>query len=66
MGRISKYTIEEKIKACLDYINGHGSSESIAFNLGTYYEVIRIWYLKYKEYGTDAFIENYTNKSYTR
>ena len=66
MGRKSKFTPEQKNKACLDYINGYGSFENIALNLGVHREVVRIWYLKYKEYGPDAFIENDTNKSYTQ
>ena len=66
MGRKSKFTLEQKNKACLDYINGLGSFESIALNLGTHLEVVRRWYLKYKEYGSDAFIEHDTNKSYTQ
>ncbi len=51
MGRKLKYSKEEKIKACLDYENGHISFKSIALSIGTTKEFVRRWYLKYKEHG---------------
>lgn len=65
MGRKSKYTIEQKIKACEDYSKGKGSFCSIAFDLGTTHAVVSQWNTIYKEYGKDAFAERHTNNAYT-
>ena len=65
MGRKSKYTIEEKINACEEYLENKASFFTIGEKLGTTREVVRRWYLKYKEYGACAFNESNTNKSYS-
>lgn len=66
MGRKSKFSEEAKIKACEDYEKGKGSFASIAGEIGTTKETIRIWYLKYKEYGPDVFETSNRNRSYTK
>ena len=65
MTRKTKHTIEQKIQACEDYLNGKGSLESIALDLGIYYSTIRKWLSRYKIYGSNAFDESGINKSYT-
>lgn len=66
MGRKSKYSEEDKIKACNDYQNGEGSFSSIAERLGTSPSTIRCWYYSYLENGPNAFAYSSRNKSYTK
>lgn len=65
MGRKSKFTSKQKIETCEKYINGHGSTYSIANELGISYESFRRWVLKYKNNGKGSFEESNTNKSYS-
>ena len=37
MGRKSKFTLEQKNKACLDYINGYDSFENIDIKINICY-----------------------------
>ena len=65
MGRKSRFTPKQKIEACEKYINGRGSTYSIADELGIAYESFRRWLLKYKNNGKDCFEESNTNNSYS-
>ena len=66
MGRKPKYSKEVKIKACKDYERGHVSFRSISKLIGTTKEVVRRWYLKYKEHGPNAFEASNKNRSYSK
>lgn len=66
MGRKLKYSKEVKMKACLDYENGHISFQSIALYIGTTKEVVRRWYLIYKEHGPSVFELSNRNSSYSK
>lgn len=66
MGRKSKYSKEVKIKACRDYENGNISFQGIAEYVGTTKEVVRRWYLIYKEHGSSVFETSNRNSSYSK
>lgn len=66
MGRKSKYSSELKIKACRDYDNGNISFIGIANEIGTTKEVVRRWYLRYKEHGPSIFEASNRNRSYSK
>lgn len=55
MGRKPKYSKEIKIKVCKDYEKGYASFKRIADEIGSTTEVVRQWYLRYKEHGASAF-----------
>lgn len=58
MSRRRKYTIETKIKACEDYLNGIRSPSQICQDLGLgkcQYMTLYRWVDKYKVYGASAF-----------
>lgn len=66
MGRKPKVTKEVKIQACLDYMNGVGSCESIGGVIGVHKETVRSWYKKYLEHGSNAFNTDNKNQSYSK
>lgn len=66
MGRKAKYTYEIKLKACMDYEKGNFSFNDIAKLLGTAKEVVRRWYLKYKEHGSDALKTSNKQRLYSK
>jgi transposase-like protein len=66
VGRKPKFSKEVKIEACERYINGHGSFESIAKEVGCNRERLRQWYLKYRIHGPMAFDPNKTNRTYRK
>ncbi|MBQ1899925.1 MAG: transposase [Erysipelotrichaceae bacterium] len=69
MGRKAKYTPEQKVQACEDYLSGKKSAIQIArdLNMGKHGKVrVREWVKKYKAYGASAFEETHTNKSYSK
>lgn len=66
MGRKPKYSKEVKFQACKDYENGNASFYSIADEIGTRKEVVRQWYLKYKEHRPSVFETSSTNRSYSK
>jgi len=66
MGRKPKFSIEVKIKACKDYENGSVSFKGIANEIGSTKEVVRRWYLKYKEHGPNVFETSTRNRSYSK
>jgi len=66
MGRKAKYSKEVKIKACKDYEKGHISFQGISDEIGTTNEVVRQWYLRYKEHGPNALDTSSRNQSYSK
>ncbi|WMJ78884.1 MULTISPECIES: transposase [unclassified Sedimentibacter] len=66
MGRKVKYSKEVKIKACKDYEKGHTSLQGIADEIGTTREVVRQWYLRYKEHGPNALDSSSRNQPYSK
>ena len=69
MFRYLKYTTEQKIRACEDYISGAKSVTEICVSLGMSPKrntTIYKWLDKYKIWGADVFIPSSKNKSYTK
>ncbi|MFA9397236.1 MAG: transposase, partial [Clostridiaceae bacterium] len=69
MSRKSSYTVEEKIKACTDYLSGFKSASKIAIelNMGKHGQgVVRGWAKKYKTYGASVFIYKTRNNYYSQ
>lgn len=66
MGRKPKYSKEIKIKACHDYEKGYSSFRGIADEIGTTTEVVRQWYLRYKEHGSSVFDTLNRNQTYSK
>lgn len=66
MGRKAKYSEEIKIKACKDYDEGNFSFNDIAKMIGTAKEVVRRWYLKYKEHGSSVFKASNKQRLYSK
>ena len=70
MGRKAKYTKEQKVQACKDYLRGKKSAKQIAFKLNptvksldTYvYNLVK----KYKLNGPSAFDEKERNSNYSK
>lgn len=69
MSRKSKYTSEQKVKACGEYLSGAKSASQIAKELkmtkSGKREIIE-WSKKYHEIGAEAFIPTNKNSSYTK
>ena len=59
MGRKAKYTKEQKVQACKDYLRGKKSAKQIAFKLNPTVKSLDThvfnWVKKYKLYGPSAF-----------
>ncbi|QAT42430.1 helix-turn-helix domain-containing protein [Aminipila luticellarii] len=69
MSRKSSYTVEEKIKACTDYLSGFKSAIQIAIelNMGKHGRgVVRGWVKKYEAYGASVFINKARNNYYSQ
>lgn len=69
MSRKSKYTLEQKIKACEEYLSGTKSASQIAKELKMTKNGRRLiaeWSRKYHEIGAEAFIPTNKNSSYTK
>lgn len=69
MPRYSRYTAEQKIQACEDYLSGARSVSQICIDLGMSPKngmTIYKWVDKYKIWGSDVFISLHKNKSYTK
>ena len=67
MSRKSKYSYEEKVRACEDYFSGRRSASQIATDFGLK-EVtggIKTWFQLYKAQGSDALIPKSKNPSYS-
>lgn len=66
MERKPKFSKEVKVKACKEYEKGNISFKGIADEIGASQEVVRQWYLTYKEHGVSAFDTSSRNKSYSK
>lgn len=69
MSRKAKYTTEQKVKACEEYLSAKKSAIQIAkeFNMGKYGDnIIRTWVRKYEASGVEAFIPSNMNSAYTK
>ena len=69
MGRKAKYTYEEKLKACEEYLNGISSAAKIAerLQMGKWgSKQVRNWAKQYQANGPEILQEAKTNKSYTK
>ena len=66
MGRKSKYSKELKIEICKRYLNGEGSTYSLADEIGTNNMVVYRWVKKYNAFGESAFDDLKSNNAYTK
>lgn len=69
MGRNTKYTYEDKLQACKDYLCGERSAAEIArrLQMGKRGEAkVLVWVRKYQVNGPDALQEAKANNTYTR
>ena len=69
MGRKAKYTPEQKVQACEDYLSGRKSAAEIArqLDMGKGGKVrVCNWSTRYKTYGSSVFEETHHNKSYSK
>jgi|GEM_PF-3154223 len=65
---MSKYTYEEKLKACEDYFSGTRSASKIArdFGLSKLSGAMDIWFKLYQEHGPTALLHTGKNATYTK
>ena len=69
MGRKAKYTYEEKLQACMDYLSGKRSAKEIAEDLRMGKRgIVRVleWVKQYQTNGPEILQETKTNKRYTK
>lgn len=69
MGRKAKYTVEQKVKACEEFLSGKKSATQIAIELElgkSGGDKVRLWSKKYQVYGTSAFEDNGHNNRYSK
>ena len=66
MGRKSKISYEDRIKACEDYIGGKGSTSQIATDIGVSPKELRTWVNKYRTNGPESLMPKLKNSSYTK
>ena len=69
MGRKAKYTFEQKVQACKDYLSGKKSMEEIAkeLNMGKRGEtIVRLWVKRYMKDGPSVLVERSNNSVYTK
>ena len=68
MGRKSRFTIEEKVQAVLDYKEGKRGSTQICNDLGLHKsgKDLYRWVYKYDKYGESAFLPRKRNQKYTK
>ena len=69
MGRKAKYSYEQKIQACEDYLSGRKSAIQIARQLGMGKggkDHVSQWSKMYKTHGSSAFEETRHNRSYSK
>lgn len=55
MGRKPKYSVEEKLNAVREYLDGNESMNSIAKHLNISFQSFKQWVTNYEAMGTDAF-----------
>lgn len=72
MSRKSKYSPEQKVKACLEYLSGKKSATQIGIELGignknkTRRNTVLQWVKMYSVNGKDAFVERAHNAHYSK
>lgn len=66
MGRKPRHTLEQKVKACDDYINGNKSLKQIRTDLNINKSTILDWIAKYQSNGTNGLINLQYNQSYSK
>lgn len=66
MGRKSKYSKELKLSIAKRYLNGEGSTHTLAKEINTANKVVNNWVKQYKAFGESAFDSSTTNASYTK
>ena len=66
MGRKSNHTLEEKVKAILNYKNGKNSASQICLNLHIGRKTLNRWINIYDAYGEEGFLPKERNKSYSK
>lgn len=66
MSRKVKYSKKLKLSVVQKYLNGEGSSPSLAKEIGTTNTIILRWVNKYKSFGENAFNVSYSNAAYTK
>lgn len=65
MGRKTKYSAEEKIRAVKEYLDGKDSMNSIARRMDVAFQSFKQWVKNYEAMGSDAF-STYQNKHYSK
>ena len=69
MGRRQKYTVDQKVKACEDYLSGKKSTRTIAKELSMSkngWRIVYEWICAFKINGAQAFEEKSKNASYSK
>ena len=66
MGRKSKYSKELKLSIVKRYLNGEGSTASLAGEINSDESVVWRWVKKYQAFGENTFNTSYKNASYTK
>ena len=66
MGRKSKYSKELKLSIVKRYLNGEGSTASLAREVNSDESVVWGWVKKYQAFGESTFNTSYKNASYTK
>lgn len=66
MGRKAKFSYEDKLKACEDYLNSIASVSQIAESLGVKESIVFEWINKYRMNGPESLMPKLKNSSYTK
>ena len=66
MGRKNKYSKELKLSIVKRYLEGEGSTISLAKEINTAANIVSSWVKKYNAFGESAFDISHTNASYTK
>lgn len=66
MGRKAKFSYEDKLKACEDYLNGIASVSQIVESLGVKESIVFEWINKYRMNGPESLMPKLKNSSYTK
>ena len=66
MGRKSQYSKELKLSIVKRYLDGEGSTASLAKEINATDYAVRDWVKKYQAFGESAFDTSHTNASYTK
>lgn len=66
MGRVRKYSVDTIVQACVDYLEGRGSYQSLAKQLSVSKFALQSWVHIYQTHGRDIFSHKPRNRSYTK